>query len=188
MQLLYKSYIEHPKKVSFEGEDNDETVLLTLRKHFVTNLRWILITVLMFNVPAIFTLLLKYNGVTSWDFLPISYRVILFVFWYIFSFGYFLTSFLIWFYSVYLVSDKRLIDIDFHGFLHRRFSEAALSNIEDLTHQVSGFSQVVFHYGNVLIQTAGELRELDFESVPNPGKVQDFISDLAARKNGGADD
>ncbi len=184
MNLLYKSYIEHPDKVCFEGEDKDETILLTLRKHFVTNVRWIIITIILFNVPALSTLLLKYNGIDSWGFLPISFRIVLLCLWYVFSFGYFFTSFLIWFYSVYLVSNKRVVDIDFHGLLHRRFSEALLSNIEDLTHQISGVAQVLFHYGNIHIQTAGELRELEFEAVPHPGKVQDFISDLSAQTGG----
>mgnify|MGYP006448658395 CR=1 FL=1 len=55
-----------------------------------------------------------------------------------------------------------------------------LSNIEDLTHQYSGFGQVTFNYATLHIQTAGEMRELEFESIPRPGEVQDFISDLAA--------
>lgn len=184
MKLLVKSFIEHPDKVSFEGEDKDETILLTLRKHFVTNTKWILIALVLFNVPALSTMLLKYNGIDSWGFLPIGFRIVLVMLWYIFSFGYVFTSYLIWFYSVYLVSNKRVIDIDFHGLLHRRFSEAMLSNIEDLTHQISGVAQVLFHYGNIHIQTAGELRELEFESVPEPGKVQDFISDMAAQTGG----
>lgn len=183
MKLLYSAYIKNPKHIEFEGEDPDEQVLLTLRRHPITNLRWILITAFLLNVPKLASFLLNLNGVSSWDFMPGSLRFVLIVFWFLFTFSYFFTSFLIWFYSVYIVSSKRVVDIDFHGFLHRRFSEALLSNIEDLTHQYSGFGQVTFNYATLHIQTAGEMRELEFECIPRPGEVQDFVSDLAAESH-----
>jgi hypothetical protein len=43
---------------------------------------------------------------------------------------------------------------------------------------VLGAAQVLFHYGTVDIQTAAESREIEFEDVPDPAKVQDFVSDL----------
>lgn len=181
MKLLYSSYVKDPVGVCFTGEDSDEKILLVLRKHVITNLRWILGTILLFNAPVIAAAVLRVNGVTSLDFMPLTFRFIGLTLWYIISFGYFFTSFLIWFFSTYIVSDKRVVDIDFHGFIHRSFSEALLSNIEDLTHRVSGATQVIFHFGTVDIQTAGESREIEFEKVPNPAHVQDFISDLTAK-------
>jgi len=72
--------------------------------------------------------------------------------------------------------------MDFHGILFRNISEATLANVEDVTHTVSGTLQVVFNYGDVIVQTAGEQREFDFESVPSPARVQDIISDLVAQR------
>lgn len=78
--------------------------------------------------------------------------------------------------------------MDFSGFLYRNISEAPLRNIEDITHRMSGISATIFNYGDVLIQTAGETREFDFTSVPNPIKVQDIISDLVSEIKDGKDD
>jgi hypothetical protein len=105
-------------------------------------------------------------------------------FWYLFTFGYIFTSFLRWFFNAYLVTNKRVVDIDFESLVHRRFSEAFLYNVEDLTHQISGALQVIFNYGTLHIQTAGETRELEFESIPQPATVQDMISDLSSAKRG----
>ena len=46
------------------------------------------------------------------------------------------------------------------------------------------FGQVIFHYGDVAIQTAAEAREITFENVPNPDRVQDIISDLISEIKG----
>ncbi|MBI2414760.1 hypothetical protein HYV31_02885 [candidate division WWE3 bacterium] len=178
MGLLYSSYIKSPKNVCFDGEDKDEQVLLVLRRHFITNFNWVVVSILLFNAPQIASFILRVNGVATWEFLPISYRTILFFFWYLFSFGYFFVSFLIWYFSVYIVSSKRVVDIDFQGFTNRRFSEALLTNIQDLTHTINGTMQVIFHFGNLFIQTAAEKQEIEFESIPDPASVQDFISDI----------
>ncbi|MBT6401167.1 hypothetical protein HN803_05825 [candidate division WWE3 bacterium] len=185
MKILYCSYLEDPEHASFEGEDKDEKIILTVRKHHITNTKWMMMAVVMFYLPTLVRTLLVLNGITFYADLPASYKFISFAFWYVLTFGYIFTSYLTWFYNVHLVTNKRIIDIDFQGLIHRRFSEAFLFNVEDLTHQISGALQILFHYGSVHIQTAGELRELEFEKIPQPAKVQDIISDLASITKGG---
>jgi hypothetical protein len=43
--------------------------------------------------------------------------------------------------------------------------------IQDVSSRVAGISQTMFNYGDLRIQTAGEIPELSFEKVPNPDKV-----------------
>uniref|UniRef100_A0A7C4TQ03 DUF304 domain-containing protein n=1 Tax=candidate division WWE3 bacterium TaxID=2053526 RepID=A0A7C4TQ03_UNCKA len=178
MRLLYSAYIKNPKNVCFDGEDNGEEVLLILRKHVITNLSWISISVLLFNMPEIMFFVFKLNGFSSWEVIPVSFRLILGMFWYAFSFGFVFVSFLTWYFSVNIVSTKRVVDIDFFGFINRRFSEALLTNIQDLTHEISGVAETIFNYGTLHIQTAGEKQEIEFEDIPRPSLAQDFISDL----------
>ena len=177
--LLYSSHIKDPKGIKFEGEDKGEKVISVLRRHFITNLRWIFFSVLLFMLPFILSAVLEFDGISFFELLPSSYNFVLLTFWIIFAFGYLYTSFLRWYFTAYIISDKRLIDIDFETLTHRRFSEALLSNVEDLTHQISGAFQVIFNYGTVHVQTAGEMREIDFDDVPDPSHVQDVISDLS---------
>lgn len=175
MSLLFGARIKEPKNVCFEGEDKDEKVLLTLRQHPIRNLRWIASAVVLALIPFVFTSL--DNSLLGS--IPAAFVFVASVLWYLFVFGYTFTSFLVWYYSVYMVTNKKVLDLDFQGFVSRRFSEALLTNIEDLTHEVSGPLQVVFNYGTLSIQTAGEYREIEFDYIPNPSEVQDFVSDLA---------
>ena len=184
MGLLFSSKIENPDEVFFEGEDEGEEVLLTLRKHPITNLKWLLIFLFLLILPIPIEAALKE---TVLDYIPIKFQLVTVVFWYIFAFGYFLTSYLVWFYSVYIVTNRRIVDIDFHDFLYKRFSEAPIRNIEDITHSYVGVLQPIFDYATIQIQTAAESKEIEFEMIPDPANVQDFISDLVAKEHYGQD-
>lgn len=175
MRLLFSSKIENPDKVFFEGEDEGEEVLLTLRKHPVTNLKWFLIFIFLLIVPIPIKAVLSEEIL---NFVPINFQLIIITFWYLFTFGYFLTSYLVWFYSVYIVTNRRIVDIDFNDFLSKKFSEAPIRNIEDITHHYIGVVQPIFNYATIQIQTAAESKEIEFELIPDPANVQDFISDL----------
>ena len=64
-------------------------------------------------------------------------------------------------------------------------SEATYDNLEDTSFSMSNIFQTIFNYGNVLMQTAAEQNQFEFIDIPNPAKVQDIISDLAAKAGGG---
>lgn len=174
------SFIRNPSDMGFDGEDQDENIILLLRRHLITNLDWVLISVFLFLIPNLTLLFFNFLGIRTPAFLSIRLISVLNIFWYLFTLGYIFENFLNWFFNIYIVTNKRIIDMDFYGLLHRSISEAPLSNIEDVTHNISGAAQIIFNYGDVIIQTAGEKREFDFTSVPNPNRVQDIISDLVS--------
>lgn len=88
-------------------------------------------------------------------------------------------GFLHWYFNVYIVTDKNIVDVDFHSILFKNIDVAPLRNIEDTSSQMGGILNSFFHYGDVFIQTAGNARNIDLESVPRPHHVADFILDEA---------
>jgi uncharacterized membrane protein YdbT with pleckstrin-like domain len=111
------------------------------------------------------------------NFIPIpgeivtKYKLLISLFWYLVSFAFALEKFLAWYFDVVIITDKRVIDIDFGNLLVKKFSEARLIMIQDITSKVSGFFQTIFNYGKVKVQTAGETPEIIFENIPNPEKI-----------------
>jgi hypothetical protein len=184
MTALLGQFIREPHGVHFDGQDNEEKVLLFLRQHFIVNIKWVFITALLLFAVPLFDFLMGLGGTSINQIMPPEYSFILRFFLGLFTFGYFFENFLSWYFNSYLVTNKRVVDIDFYGIIHRRFSEAPLRNIEDITNSISGFGPVIFHYGDVSIQTAAEAREITFENVPNPDKVQDIVSDLISELKG----
>lgn len=181
MLKFLRAYINHPENTSFDGEDFDEDILLLLRKAVVTNLGWIFATALIVVVPLPFGILINFAVAGPINLNPSIYFILL-SFWYLFGFGYAFLNFINWFFSVYIVTTKRIVDVDFHGLLYKNQAEAPLRNIEDVTYSIVGTTQVLFNYGDVNIQTAAENREFDFSKVPNPARVADIISDLVSQE------
>ena len=173
--MFLKSILENPKNITYEGEDKDEHILYVFRQSFITNIPWLLIATLLLIIPAFLLPLVP-------PFIHESFRLPIVLFWYLIVFGYSFQHFLNWFFNVYIVSDKKIIDVDFHGILYKNISEASIKSIEDVTSTVKGLVGVVFNIGDVYIQTAAENREFEFNNVDNPSKVRDLISDLVARK------
>ncbi|MBI2620946.1 PH domain-containing protein [candidate division WWE3 bacterium] len=180
---MWEAFWRYPKSTHFDGEDSGEEILLVLRRHLITNLGWIVVSIALVILPTVSKPLLLSLGIGHASTFSPSFTFILTSFWYLFAFGFIFENFLLWFFNVYIVTNKRIVDMDFGGILFRNISDAPLRNIEDVTHTISGAAQVIFNYGNVAIQTAGEQRELEFELVPRPARVQDIISDLAAGRS-----
>jgi len=177
---MFGTFIEKPKNTSFEGEDKDEQILYVFRKAPITNLGWILFSIFILLAPAIFNSFFVYTTNNFPGVIPPRTIFIINAFWYVFVFGYMFERFLNWFFNINIITNKRIVDMDFDHLLHRNITDAPLRNIEDITYTISGFVGTVFDVGVVKIQTAAEQRELEFAQVSDPGKIQDIISDLVS--------
>ncbi len=80
--------------------------------------------------------------------------------------------------NVFILTDMRIIDVDQRGFFNRSVSECLYRNIQDVSIRVKGLAATMFHYGNIIIQTAGSASNVELEGVKDPQKVQEVISRL----------
>jgi hypothetical protein len=168
----FLSYLPKPEKIFFASQHFEEKVLLLLRQHPVTQVGWMIVALFLAVLPFLFI------SVGLLDFLPPNYQFASLIGWYLLIIGYVLQSFLGWFYNVYLVTDERLVDVDFHNLLYKDISSAKIDRIEDVTTQASGILASVFDYGTVKIQTAGTSNEFEFENVPHPARIAAFLNEM----------
>ncbi|RJR26855.1 PH domain-containing protein [candidate division WWE3 bacterium] len=166
----------------YDGEDNDEKILYVIRRSRITNLSWILLAVIMFFVPFLANPFLRSFKVAGVSLVSIKFVIIFTLSWYLATIGLAFFNFLNWYFNVYVITNKKIIDFDFFGITYKNITETTLYNVEDVTSTISGPFHTIFNIGDVFIQTAGEKREFDFVLVDNPGKVRDIISDLVAEK------
>lgn len=171
------AYAYKPLDIRFETQEEDEDVILFLRQHIVVMVPSFCIFILMLLAPVVVFPLFMQLLELPID-IPASYILVGTVFWYLASFGFIFTQFLHWFFNIFIVTNRRIIDIDFVNLLYKEFSEAPISRIQDLSYQTKGILGTMFNYGNVLIQTAGEVPNFVFESVPKPSAAVDVLSDL----------
>jgi len=172
------SFAFSPLDVSFENQDGNEQVVLLLRRHWVTNVGWILAATFFFIIPLFLPSLFSWGGASFYESLELRWRTVLFMIWYLLLSGFIFERFINWYFNVYLITNKRIIDVDFHGILYKNVTEAQLLRIQDITHRSAGFLATFFNYGDLLVQTAAEVNELSFEKVPHPADVHKILSDL----------
>lgn len=166
------SYSYCPDNVTFETQDHGEKVVLFLRRHPITNLGWMAIATLLILAPGLlanFPLL---------SFLPPNFQFVALLMWYLLVSAYVLESVFAWFFNVFIVTDERVVDVDFTNLIHREITEAKIDNIQDTHHTVGGVLRTIFNYGDVVIQTAGTAQNIEFEAVPNPAAVSRVIQEL----------
>ncbi|MAG60102.1 hypothetical protein CMO96_04950 [Candidatus Woesebacteria bacterium] len=166
------TYAYRPENVCFVNQEPQERVVLLLRRHLVTNITWVLIATGLALAPLLFT----WFPILS--FLPGRFQFIAVLFWYLITTAFILEETLSWFFSVYIITEKRVIDVDFHNIIHREISEARIDKIQDVTRRVGGIGGTVFNYGDVQIQTAGASPNIVFNLVPSPVRVSGVLQEL----------
>lgn len=166
------AFVPKPLKTFFASQANEEDVVLLLRKHPITQLPWIFTAI----VAALLPLFLA--NFQFFSFFPSNYMFAAYVGWYLLLLGFIIESFLSWFFNVYIITDERIVDVDFLSLIYRNISSAKIDNIEDVSSETSGALRSVFNFGTVRIQTAAEKTEFEFEDVPQPNKVIALINDL----------
>jgi hypothetical protein len=180
---ILSAFSKDPKGISFQEQEKDESVILFLRPHFLTNLSWILFTVVLIFLLPVITILLPVSGVNFLSssivmhFLPVYV-----IFYYLIVFSYAFINFLTWFYNIFLVTPDRIVDINYYDIVVHDVSETKLNQIEDVRYNQSGFIPTLFNYGNLYAQTAGERENFEANSIPKPKEATDIIAGFIGGK------
>jgi membrane protein YdbS with pleckstrin-like domain len=98
--------------------------------------------------------------------------------WYLLMAAVVFEGFLSWYFDVFVVTDKRVIDIDFNNLIYKNISSAEISRIQDVTYNVGGPLASFLDFGEVLVQTAGELQMIEIPNTPHPAKVAKLIDEM----------
>lgn len=175
---FFSSFWQHPNHHSLL--DKEETVLLVLRSHFITNIPWILITTLLLIFPALLFLISSFTNVSFIN-LPLNFIIFIAIFYYLVIFGYSFTQFLEWYFNITFLTQKRIVDIDFGSLVFHDVAETQFPFVQDVNYTQTGFLRSIFNFGDVFAQTAGERENFEALGVPNPSKVTQFIAGFMER-------
>lgn len=172
-------FMPFPRNTSFLGKEDDENVVLVLRRHWEFLLPTAVSIFLILLLPLIIAFIIpaeSRNGFFIFSLFLISILV---------SSSLALFTYIKWFYNVNIITDQRVIDIDFHSLFSHTTAEARLDKIEDISYKQVGVLSNMFDVGTIYIQTAGAKSEIEFDGIHKPKEVQDILSDLLESKKEG---
>jgi len=173
---FFSSYCEYPEGITFENQNPDEIILLLIRRDFITNLPWILGSILLAVVP--FALASIITFIFPNLLLSQTTQAVILAFYYVVVFGFILTEFAIWYFNVALVTNQRIIDVDVSGILFKDVAETQLELVQDVSYNQNGAVRSIFDYGDILVQTAGTLPNFEFDRAPQPSSIVRIIGNL----------
>lgn len=157
--------------VKFEIQRATEKVILIARKHPFTQISWIANTILL----ALLTIFLNFFLINffSWN------QIVVFdLFASIFIFAYVWLNFLFWYFTVGIVTNERVLDLDFYNIIYKEFTATTIQQISELTTKVGGFFGSILDYGTVFVKTEGFVQDIEFQDVPQPSTIVKIINEL----------
>src|SRR5258706_14622670 len=83
-------FYPEPGKVDFMNKDPEETIILLVRRHPITNIPWILMAFVLIIAPAFVSVLPFFEG------FPARFQLILPIIWYMITTAFILEKFLTW--------------------------------------------------------------------------------------------
>lgn len=96
---------------------------------------------------------------------------------------YWLRSWISWHYSVYVLTDQRIMVVRQSGFFTREVADLALHNIQNVNYTIRGFQGALFRIGKLKIETLSGGGDLELEYVYKPAILQKQIMDEVYRSS-----
>lgn len=168
-----------PLKVSFATQNDGEQILIFLRKHWLTNIGWVLNTAIYAVIPWILVAILEFFNFSVYKFLGFKLVTIILMVYYAVLFGSMFRRLVEWYFNIYIVTDQRILQFDFKNFGSQKINELALDNVENVEQEVDGLAASFFGFGNVNVFSEAAHSEITFIQVPDPTFVRDKVSDLS---------
>lgn len=175
------AFAVHPLGLKFETQADEEEIVLLLRQHIVTTVPSIVVVALLIFIPFWLPIGFSALGVDV-SAVPTGFKFVGILIWYLLTFGFAIERFVNWYFNIYIVTNERAIDVDFFSLLYKQVSDAPISKIQDVTYSMGGLVRAMFDYGDVRVQTAGEMPNFEFLAVPKPDVVAKVISDLMQKE------
>ena len=154
--------------------EQNERVLLVLRRHWFVLLRESMVVLFMiFLGIMLFSVKRIWYGIID----PVIFDSIVAFLLSLYALLMLALAFAIWItyrLDVWIITTKRVIDIDQRGLFNREVSEFLVANIQDITTEVPTMIMTLFDFGNMTIQTAGH-KNFVVREIPHLEKAKKII-------------
>ena len=158
------------RKMIFDGQREGEEVQFVFRRHFLTAKSGVIFLILMIMIGVGLTLLWPNNMMIFESFLALILVGVL---------G-FLYSYMLWYFSIYIVTNQRIRQISQRGLFKKSVVDLGLDKIQSISYDVSGIRAGLMGYGTIVIQTA--VGDLVISMVKNSEKIYNDLQNLINEK------
>jgi uncharacterized membrane protein YdbT with pleckstrin-like domain len=161
------------------GSAQEEEIVIFARRHWVSYLGQIALSIILILLPIILWLVLELMHAHIYQGNLQNAIVIVGSVYYLVAITFTFATWISYYYDIYIVTRDTIVDITQVGFFGRKVSQLSLLRVQDVTSNIKGILPTLFAYGDVLVETAGERSETFLlESVANPQEFSAKILEL----------
>lgn len=164
----------------FPGQHDDEEVAMVFRQHplvmrkaLIGGLLVILLAVLPLDFPQIYQV--------EW-LAGLLLKVMVFVVLAVFAAWFY--RWVGWYYTLYIVTDRRILAIKQRGFFNRTVEEWQLDGISNVNYHIAGFQAVLFGFGDITARTY--IGDLEMKTIHKPAEIHAQLVDAVRQGGGGS--
>jgi Bacterial PH domain len=162
---MSKKSAANKPQLDFEGQRPNEKLLFVFRRHIIAMRKGFYMLVIPLVITSIPPLIWQYN--LELFLLPVAG----------FGLGLILFSyqFILWYFTIYIVTDQRIRQVTQRGFFGKDVIELRLSKVQNISYNIPGFSGEVFKFGTIVIQTF--VGDLVIHKVEHPDEIYNKLQD-----------
>lgn len=155
----------------FDGQFDDEDVLYVFRRHPIVMRKGLIISMSSWLVGPLIILAWTYikpdnpPSMTAF-FLALIASIVL-------GSLLILPSWIGWYFSVFIVTTQRFIQITQKGLFHTSFADLKLDQIQQVNYEINGLQETLLGFGTIKLQTY--IGDLVIHDVHHPAKTQSKI-------------
>lgn len=169
---MSKENVSKEAVFTFDGQREDEVVVKVFRRHILAMRKGFYGLLIPFAISSIPPLI--WQTKLELFILPIIGLVVGIVI--------FLYHFMIWYYSIFILTNQRLRQVVQQGFFGSNVLEIKLSKVSSISYSIPGLSGELFGYGTLLIQTY--VGDLTISLADKPGKLYNVLQDTIDKAPG----
>lgn len=156
-------------QLEFDGQRDGEQLLFIFRRHMIAMRKGFYLLLVPFVITAIPPLIWQNN--LELFLLPLGGLALGLI---LFSYHY-----IMWYFTVYIVTDQRIRQITQKGFFGKDVVELRLSKIQNISYNIPGFTGEIFGFGTIVIQTF--VGDLVIHKVEHPDRVYNQLQDAVSQ-------
>jgi len=155
----------------FDGQFDDEEVLLVFRRHPVVMRKGLIISLASWLIGPVIIVILTYLNPNNPPTLLAFFVALLASI--IVGLLILVVPWISWYFSIFIVTTQRFIQISQKGLFHSSFADMNLAQIQQVNYEINGLQETLLGFGTIKMQTY--LGELVIHDVHHPAKTQSRI-------------
>lgn len=155
----------------FKEQFDDEELLLVFRKHPVVMRKGLIFASIGMLLPVLGTTALTVIYANNPERLPsVTFLMMSLLLGFFLALLIMLPHWISWHYSVYIVTNQRLIQITQKGLFKRSMVALGLEQVQMVNYEVDGFMETMLGFGTIVVQSF--VGSLTIHNVHHPAKIQ----------------